>query len=59
MRGGSDLGRGDLFGVSRGLRAGRWGSTRVRGWGDLGQNPKTELLGLSFRERITGGLLIG
>jgi hypothetical protein len=29
--------------------------TGAQGWGDLGQKPKTEPLGLGFRERIAGG----
>ena len=27
---------------------GRWGTSGTRGWGELGQKPKTEPLGLSF-----------
>jgi len=42
-----------------GLRAGRWGSTDVQGWGDLGGKLKTEPPGPGFCERNVGRLRFG
>jgi len=56
-RGASRLGKGNLFGggVGRGLRARRWGSTHMQGWGDLSQKSKNQAAGARFLRTNCGG----